>query len=149
LGKVNRTGERFAWYGSNDLRAKIEPPSCRQYKPGDFLAIKLLKWDEIIDEDDDDENWVDPGAPSGAMSCPGHGNDYDDGGGEDDTAGREKGTGNGKGTKDGMGKRKGKGKANGKAKGSVIQTPGGDDISCAVAWQLQQDRYEADSGVEG
>jgi hypothetical protein len=30
-GKVKRTGERFSWYGSDDLRAKIEPPSCRQY----------------------------------------------------------------------------------------------------------------------
>jgi len=29
LGKVKRTSERFSWYGSNDLRAKIEPPSCR------------------------------------------------------------------------------------------------------------------------
>jgi len=28
--KVKRTGEHFAWYGSDDLRAKIEPPSCRQ-----------------------------------------------------------------------------------------------------------------------
>jgi len=37
-GKVKRTGERCCWYGSDNLRAKIEPPSCRQYKPGDFLA---------------------------------------------------------------------------------------------------------------
>jgi hypothetical protein len=42
LGKVKRTGERFCWYGSDDLRAKIEPPSCRQYKPGDFLAVRPL-----------------------------------------------------------------------------------------------------------
>jgi hypothetical protein len=28
-GKVKRTGECFSWYGSDDLRAKIEPPSCR------------------------------------------------------------------------------------------------------------------------
>jgi len=55
-GKVKRTGECFSWYGSNDLRAKIEPPSCQQYKPGDFLAIRHLNWDEIIDEDDDDDN---------------------------------------------------------------------------------------------
>jgi hypothetical protein len=38
-GKVKHTSERFSWYGSHDLRAKIEPPSCRQYKPGDCLAI--------------------------------------------------------------------------------------------------------------
>jgi hypothetical protein len=27
LGKVKRTGERFSWYGSDDLSAKVEPPS--------------------------------------------------------------------------------------------------------------------------
>jgi len=59
-GKVEWTGERFSWYGSNDLRAKIEPPSCRQYKPGDFLAVRPRNWRRIIDDDDDDENWVDP-----------------------------------------------------------------------------------------
>jgi hypothetical protein len=29
-GKVKRTGECFSWYGSDDLRAKIEPPNCQQ-----------------------------------------------------------------------------------------------------------------------
>jgi hypothetical protein len=118
-GKVKRTGERFSWYGSDDLRAKIEPPSCRQYKPGDFLAVRPLNWDEIIDEDDDDENWADPGAPSGGRSRPGDDNDNDDGEGEEDTQGGEKGTGKGKGTKDGKGKGKGKGKGNSKGKGIV------------------------------
>jgi hypothetical protein len=47
-GKVERTGDRFSWYDSDDLRAKIEPPSCRQYKLGDFLAVRPLNWDEII-----------------------------------------------------------------------------------------------------
>jgi hypothetical protein len=42
LGKVKRTGERFSWYGCDDLRAKIEPPICRQSKPGDFLAVRPL-----------------------------------------------------------------------------------------------------------
>jgi len=37
--KPKRTGECFSWYGSDDLRAKIEPPSCQQYTPGDFLAV--------------------------------------------------------------------------------------------------------------
>jgi len=55
-GKVNCTGKRYSWYSSDDIRVKIEPPSCRQYKPGDFLAVRPLIWDEIIDEDDDDEN---------------------------------------------------------------------------------------------
>jgi hypothetical protein len=50
---------------------------------------------------------------------------------------------------DGMGKGKGKEKGNGKGKGIVIQTTGGDDISRAVALQLQKERYEADSGMEG
>jgi hypothetical protein len=62
--KVKHTGERFSWHCSDDLRAKIEPPSCRQYKPGDLLVIRQLNWDEILDEDDDDENWADPGGPS-------------------------------------------------------------------------------------
>jgi len=49
-------------------------------------------------------------------------------------------TRNGKGTKDGKGKGKGNGKGKGKGKGNgngqgiVKQTPGGDDISCGVAW---------------
>jgi len=121
-GKVKRTGERYPWYCSNDLRAKIEPQSCRQYKPGDFLAIRLLNWDKIIDEDDDDENWVDPGAPSGRKSCPSDGNNNDDvEGEEEDMQGSEKETGKENGTKDGKekGKGTGKGKENGKRKGIV------------------------------
>jgi len=148
-GKVKRSGERFAWYGSDDLRATIEPPSCRQYKPGDFLAVRPLNWDEIIDEDDDDVNWVDSGALSGGMSRPGDGNKNDNGEGGEDTQGGEKRTGKGKGTKDRKWKWKGKGKGNGKGKGIVKQTPGGDDISRAITLQLQNERYEADSATEG
>jgi len=148
-GKVKRTSECFSWYGSDNRRAKIEPPNCRQYKPGDSLAVRPLNWDEIIDEDDDDENWADPGAPSDGRCRPGDGNVNDDGEGEEDTQGGEKGTGKGKGTKNGMGKGKGKGNGNGKGKGIVKQTPGGDDISRAVAFLLQKERYEADSGTEG
>jgi len=118
-GKVKHTGERFSWYGSDDLTAKIEPPSCQQYKPGEFLAVRPLNWDVLIDWDDDDENWADPGAPSGGRSRPGDHNDNDDGEGEEDTQGCEKGPGNGKGTKDGKGKGKGNGKGNGKGKGIV------------------------------
>jgi len=148
-GKVKHTGEHFSWYDSDDLRAKIEPPSCRQYKPGDFLAVRPLNWDEIIDEDDDEEIWADPGAPSGGRSCPGDGHDNDNGEGEEDTQAGEKGTGKGKGTKDVKGKGKGKVKGNGNGQGIVKRTPGGDDISRAVALQLQKERYEADSGTEG
>jgi hypothetical protein len=86
-GKVKCTAELFSLYGSDDFRAMIEPPSCRQYKPGDFLAVSPLHWDETIDKDDDDENWADTGAPSGERSRPGDGNDNDDGVGEEDTHG--------------------------------------------------------------
>ena len=89
LGKLKCTSERFSWYGSDDLRAKIEPPSCRHYKPGDFLAIEPLNCDEIIQEDDDDEDLADPGGPSGGWSRPSNGNATDDGEGEEDTQGSE------------------------------------------------------------
>jgi hypothetical protein len=113
------TGEHFSWYGRDDLRAKIEPPCCWQYKPGDFLAVRPLNWDDIIDKDDDVANWADPRAPSSGKSHSGDGNDNDDGESEEDTQGAEKGTGKRKGTKDKKGKEKGKGKGNGKGKGIV------------------------------
>jgi len=68
-GMVKWIGECTTWYGSDDLRAKIEPPSYQQYKPGDMLAVRPLNWEEIIDEDDDDETWVYPGAPSVSAKC--------------------------------------------------------------------------------
>jgi len=156
-GKVKRSSECFSWHGSDDLRATIEPPRCRQYNPGNFLAVRPLNWNEIIDEDDDDENWADPGAPSGGRSHPNNGNGNDNSAREEDTQGGEKGTGKVKGTKDGKGKGKGKateegkGKGNGnsKGKGIVKQTPGGDDISCAIAVELQKEMYEADSDTDG
>ena len=114
-GKVKRTGEHFSWYGSDNLRANIEQPSCRQYKPGDFLAIRPLNWNEIIDEDDDDENWADPGASSSGWSRPSHDTHNDDGEGEEDMQGGEKGTGKGKGTKNV--KRKGNATEDQKGKG--------------------------------
>jgi len=158
-GKVKRTGESFSWDGSDDLRAKFEPSSGRQYKPGDFLAVRPLNWDEIIEEDDDDDNWADPGAPSGGRSSLSDGTDNHDSEGEETTQGGENWTGKGNGTKDGKGKAKGKateegkgkGKGKGKRKGKDIfkQTPGGDDISRAVAVQLQKEMYEADLDTEG
>jgi len=164
--KVERTGERLSWYGSNDPRAQIEPPSCRKYKPGDILATRALTWDETIEEDDDDDNWVDPRVPSSGRSRPSDGNGNDDGKGkEEDMQGSGKGTGKEKGTQDGKGKqtgkwkgkgkrkgmamKEGKGKGNGKGKGIVTQTPGGEDISHAVALQLQKEMYKADSDMEG
>jgi len=111
----------------------IEPPSYRQYKPGDFLAVRPLNWDEIIEEDDDDATRADPRAPSSGRSWPGYGNDNDNGKGEEATQGSEKGTRKVKGRKDGKGKGNEKGKGHSKGKGIVKQTPGGDDISRAVA----------------
>jgi hypothetical protein len=138
-GKITRTSERFSWYGSDDLRANIEPTCCRQYKQGNFLAVRPLNWDVIIEEDDNDENWVDAAGLSGGRSHPSDANNNDDSEGEEDPQGGEKGTGKEKGTKGGNGTGKGKateegkGKGNGKEKGIVKQTPGGDDISRAVA----------------
>jgi hypothetical protein len=148
-GKVERAGEHFSWYGSDDLWAKIEPPSCRPYKQVDFLAVRPLNWDEIIDEDDDDDNWADPGAPSGGRSRPGNGNDNDDGESEEGMQGAANGTGKGKGIKDGKGKGNGQGIGNGTGKGIGKRTPGGDDISRAVALQLQKQMSEADLDKEG
>jgi len=118
-GKVKRSSESFSWYSSDDLGAKIEQPSCRQYKPGDIMAVRPLNWDEIIDEDDDEEIWADPGAPRGGGSRPGDDNHNDDGEDEEDTQGGETRTGKGKGTKDGKGKGKRKGKGNGIGKDIV------------------------------
>ena len=64
-GKIKLTGEPFCLSSSDDLSTKIELPSCRQYKPGNFLAIGPLNWDEIINEDDDNENLADAGGPRG------------------------------------------------------------------------------------
>jgi len=81
--------------------------------------------------------------------------------GEEDTeggeivTGKENGTHDGKGTGrgkcKGMGKvmEEGKGKGNGTGKGIVEPTAGGDDISLAIALQLQRAMYEADSDMEG
>jgi hypothetical protein len=101
FGQVERTGECFSRYRSYDLREQIEPPSCRQYKPGDFLAVRPQNWNEIIAEDDDNENWADPGRLSGGRSWLGNGNDTDDGEGEEHTQRGENGTGKWKGTQDG------------------------------------------------
>jgi len=43
----------------------------------------------------------------------------------------------------------GMGKGNGKGKGIVKQTPGGDDISHDVAFQLQKEMSQADLDTEG
>jgi hypothetical protein len=57
------------------------PQSCQQFKSGDFLVVRPLNWDEIIDKVDDHGSWAGPGAPSGGRSHPtnGNGNDYDEG----------------------------------------------------------------------
>jgi hypothetical protein len=55
----------------------------------------------------------------------------------------------GKVTADGKVKGQGKGKGNDKGKGIVKHTPRGDDISRAVALQLQRELSEADLDTEG
>jgi hypothetical protein len=65
--------------------------------------------------------------------------------------GKWKGKGQGKGKGKAMKEEKGKameeekGNGNSKGKGIVKQTPGGDNISRAVALQLQKEMHEADS----
>ena len=99
-GKVNRTRVHFSLYGCDDLRGEMQSPKCQHYKRGDFLAVRPLTCDEIIHEDDDDEHWVNPRAPSGGRSHLGDGIDNDHSAGEKDMQGSEKGTGNGKETND-------------------------------------------------
>jgi len=138
-------------------------------KPVDFLAVRLLNWDEIIYEDDNDENWADPGVLSGSRNHHGRGHDNDNGEGMEDMQGGEKGTGKWKGIMHGQGTRKGtdnwngkgsgkgksmegakgKGNGNGKGKSIVKETTGGDDICRAVDVQLQMELSEADSDTEG
>jgi hypothetical protein len=43
-----------------------------------------MNWDDILDEENNDENWVDSGAPSSGRSRPGDVNDHDDGEDEED-----------------------------------------------------------------
>jgi hypothetical protein len=117
LGKVLLTGQRFSWYGSYNLRAKIESLSCRQYKPGDFLAVRVLNCGERIGEGDEDENWADHVALSGERSRPSDGHGNDDCDGEEDGQGAEKGTGKVKRPTDGKGKGNGKATEKGKGKG--------------------------------
>ena len=50
--------------------------SCWQYKPGDFLAVRRLNYDAILDDAEDDNNWVDPRQQSGSRSHPGDVNEY-------------------------------------------------------------------------
>jgi len=73
-----------------------------------------MNWEEIIDEDDDDENWVDPGAPSSGRSHPSNvnGNDNSEGQ-EENMKGGANGTEKMKGANDGKWKWKGQGKRNG------------------------------------
>jgi len=128
-----------------------------------------MNTDEIINKDRDHEHWADPGALSDGMSCPGNGNDNDASDSEEDTQGGGTGPGNVKGTKAGKGngkasedekwkgkgkqkqmeKGKGQGRGYGQGKGSVGQSPGGDNISRAVALQLQTAMYKADSDTVG
>lgn len=121
LGKDTFAVQCFSLYSSSDLSATIEMPSFQQYKPGDLLAVRLLNWDEITDQDDDDWSLVDPGSLSGGRNHPGHCNGNDDGKCEEDKRGSRKGRGNAKRIK--TGKVKGKVTENdkGKVKGKSLE----------------------------
>ena len=95
------TTVRVSWYCHEDLRAVIEPSSCREYKQGDFLALRPLNLDETIHKNDDDENSMDPRAPCGGRSRHRDANDNNNCEGEEDTHGGVKGTGKVTRTKDG------------------------------------------------
>ena len=112
--KDKPTGEHCSWYSSDDPTAKIEPPSCRQYTPDNFLAVRPLYCDEIFNEDDGDENCTVLGAPSGGRCRTDDRNDNDADQGEGHTQGGEKGMGNRKGARNG--KRKWKATEDGKGK---------------------------------
>jgi len=148
-GMVKLTSYCISWYRRNDLRAKIELQSFRQYMPGVILPNKQLNWDEIIDEDDDVENWAYPRVPSHGRFRPGDGNNTDNGEGEKDLQGGENRTKKRKGTTNGHGQVMGMGKGNRNGTGNVIQTPAGDDISRAVALPLQKEMYHEDSDTDG
>lgn len=141
--------EYYSWYGSDDHRAKMDPPSSQQNKPCDFVVGKPLNWDEIIDDDPENENWVSPRALCSGWSRPGNGNDNGNGEGEENTLHGDKGTGKGKGTMDGNSKKMRKGKGNGKEKGIVKSTPSGDDIFHAISLQLQKQMLEEELEMEG
>jgi len=84
----------------------------------------------------------------GGRSRPGDVSDIDYSDGYEGTQGAENwtekgkrtkiGKGQGKATRDRKGKGKGKGKGDSKGNGIVKQTPRGDDISRAIALQLQE-----------
>jgi hypothetical protein len=95
-GQIKCTVECFSWPGSDDLRAKIERPCSRQYKPGDVLAVRQCNCDTTIDEDDDDGNCVDSGTLSSGLSSSPDDNDNGNGEGDEHTLGGGKGTGQGK-----------------------------------------------------
>jgi hypothetical protein len=130
-------------------------PSCREYKPGNILAGDPLNWDEIINKDNDhDEKWADPRVPTHEWCRPGAGKDNDNGKNEQNMQGSEKRSRKGNGTKAAQvketatenrkGQWNGKGNRNSNVKGIVEQSARGDDISSAIALQLQKEMAEAD-----
>jgi hypothetical protein len=137
----------------------IVPPSCWQYKPATFLAVRSLNWDEIFEEDDDGENWADPDGPSSGCSCPRDGSYNHDRDGEENRQGGEAGSGTGKGTMNGkrkerrlrMGRGKGRGRGRETVKGEVLSnTPQGEMIihmplpsNCRRKWMRQSQTWRA------
>jgi hypothetical protein len=78
---VKCTFERCARYRPDDLHTVIESCSWQQEKPGEFLTVRPMNWDEILDKDDDTANWADPGPPSDGWGRLSHLIDNDNGNG--------------------------------------------------------------------
>jgi hypothetical protein len=87
-GKVKLTGEYFSGYRSDDPIAKPELPSSQRYKEGNILAVIPMNSDDIINNDDEDGHWADPGGWSDAQRCPGEDKHTDDSEGEKRQTGR-------------------------------------------------------------
>jgi len=82
--KLILTSAIFSWHGSDDLQAMIEPQWSLQYRPVDVLAARPLNRYQIIDGDDDNENFANLRESSGTCSRHGNCKDKDDSEGEGD-----------------------------------------------------------------
>jgi hypothetical protein len=88
-GKITGTCEHFSWYSCNDLRAMNESRSCLEYKIGYFLAVAPRIWEEIIDHDASQENWLDSCAACCGRSRPSDGYDNNNSSPDEETLGGE------------------------------------------------------------
>jgi len=139
---IQWSGKCVSCYGTNYLQPMIESPRCRQHKQDEYVAIRPLNRNEIIDVDDEIVEGADPGALSWLRSFLGNANGNDHSAGEEDKLGSEKriwlgkqakiGMSHGKAIEDVKGKCKQKEKGKGTDEGKCImkQTPG--EMICLV-----------------